>query len=130
MNNRGAFVRIIVSNIEQSIKFYTETLGFIVVQKPSSESAVIEPPLNAQFRPRISLTTAFYIGQNPGNCQSLSVGILLDSEEAFDIAVKELKEKGVKFTTDIISEGLSVFVFFVDPDNNPLYIGANRQLSA
>jgi catechol 2,3-dioxygenase-like lactoylglutathione lyase family enzyme len=130
MENKGAFVRILVSNVEQSLKFYTETLGFILAQKPTSEFGVVETPVGSRFPARISLTTQVYPGQTLGKCESISLGIFLESQEDLEIAVKELKEKGVVFTSDFINDGLSVFIFLVDPDKNPLYMGANRQISA
>lgn len=46
----------------------------------------------------VSLTTRAHSGQSPRKCESLSLGIHLDSPEDLDNAMKELTEKGVVFT--------------------------------
>jgi catechol 2,3-dioxygenase-like lactoylglutathione lyase family enzyme len=129
MENKGSIVTIIVSNLEQSRNFYTEILGFFLnVPRSTEKQAVLETPAGSQYPITVSLTTEIPSGWSPGKSGSVSLGILLyDSEDVFYKAVEELKNKGVK--TSVTDEGLSMIAYFVDPDGNPLFIGAHRQLS-
>jgi catechol 2,3-dioxygenase-like lactoylglutathione lyase family enzyme len=129
MENKGSIVTIIVSNLEQSRKFYTETLGFFLNEPRSTEKeAVLDTPAGSEYPIRVGLTTEIPSGWSPGKSGSISLGILLyDSEDIFYKAVEELKNKGVK--TSVTDEGLSMIAYFTDPDGNPLFIGAHRELS-
>jgi catechol 2,3-dioxygenase-like lactoylglutathione lyase family enzyme len=128
MENKGSVITIIVSNLERSRKFYTETLGFFLNKPRSDEKrAVLDTPAGSQFPVRVSLTTEIPSGSSPGKSGSILLGILLDSEGLFKLAVDELKKKGVK--TSVIDEGMSVIAYFADPEGNPLFIGYNRELS-
>jgi catechol 2,3-dioxygenase-like lactoylglutathione lyase family enzyme len=128
MENKGSLVTIITSNLEQSRKFYTETLGFFLNEPRSTEKqAVLDTPAGSEYPVRVVLTTEIPSGWSPGKSGSISLGILLESEGSFNLAVDDLTKKGVK--TSVTYEGMSMIAYFADPDGNPLYIGANRQLS-
>ena len=129
MENKGSIVTIIVSNLERSRKFYTETLGFFLNEPRSTEKeAVLDTPAGSEYPVRVSLTTEIPSGWSPGKSGSISLGILLyDSEDVFHKAVEELENKGVK--TSVTDDGMSMIAYFADPDGNPLFIGAHRQLS-
>jgi hypothetical protein len=89
---------------------------------------VLETPGSSQYSITVSLTTETPSGWSPGKSGGISLGILLDDFEAvFYKAVEELKNKGVN--PSVTDEGLTMIAYFKDPDGNPLFIGAHRQLS-
>jgi hypothetical protein len=89
---------------------------------------VIETPGSSQYNITVILTTEIPSGWSPGKSGSISLGILLEDYEAvFYNAVEELKK--AKVETSVTDEGLSMIAYFKDPDGNPLFIGAHRQLS-
>jgi catechol 2,3-dioxygenase-like lactoylglutathione lyase family enzyme len=127
MENKGSIVTIIVSDLERSRKFYTETLGFFLDKLHSHEKqATLKTPGSSPYSITVSLTTETPSGWSPGISGGISLGILPDDSKAgFYKAVEELKNKGVNPSVTV--EGLTLTAYFKDPDGNPLFIGAHSQ---
>jgi catechol 2,3-dioxygenase-like lactoylglutathione lyase family enzyme len=118
LNIQNANVTVIVSNMDKSIKFYTEILGLKLISRSDisgNDYAVIQAPgLTIGLNP-------IQRGIQPGKCESLSIGFEIDNLEN---AMTELKTKGVVFLPKIVVEGPVKLAFFTDLDKNPLYLVA------
>lgn len=114
MDIRNGFTTVIVSDMDNAVKFYTEALGFKLTRRFNSDYAYMDAP---GFT--IGLVSSILRGQHPGKCESLSIGIQVDHIEE---DMKELQTKGVVFTSDIIIEKQLKLAYFTDPDKNPLYL--------
>lgn len=105
-------VTIFVSNMNESIRFYTETLGMKLGNHYGNEFAIIHG--------KEGLT----IGLHPASAKSpagkMAIGIQV--AEPIQGAVSRLKEKGVKFTTPVVDETEVLAADFADPDGAELYL--------
>jgi predicted enzyme related to lactoylglutathione lyase len=111
----GGLATVFVSNMDGSVRFYTDVLGLALEQRFGNHWASIKGP------------NGFVIGLHPasdespaGRKGSVTIGFHLD--EPIDRAVDRLKKQGVKFTKEIVDEGSSRVAHFEDPDGNELYI--------
>src|SRR5262249_12781873 len=119
---RIAHVVLKVRNLEESKKFYTETLGMHIMKDL--------PPLHAVFlsfngrdHHEIAL---FEIGAKAETPQPNQTGMLhfamrLRTEGELQAAYRELKEKGVAVSFTV-NHGVSKSIYFRDPDNNELEV--------
>ena len=115
---KDAFVTVIASNFGKSLKFYTETLGLKLRKNYGNEYAEIAAPgMTIGIHPKES-------GDKPGNMKGVQIGFAVADIHA---VVRELKKKGVKFKGGIIDDGWGLLAFFVDPDNNMLYLGQEKK---
>jgi catechol 2,3-dioxygenase-like lactoylglutathione lyase family enzyme len=101
-------VTVMVSDMDQAIRFYTEVVGLPAGKRYDNHWAEIQAP-------------GMLIGLHPntGNVVSgnnLSIGLAVDH---FDEAVRNLEQKGV--TCQIKNDGWSKLAYFADPDGNVLY---------
>ena len=110
-------VTLMVSDMERSVRFYSNTLGLKVKARYGDHFAQIESPGTI-----IALHPATKGGPKPGESGSISIGFSVDD---LDKATAELTKKGVIFsgTTDDAQVRLA---FFADPDGNPLYLSQNK----
>src|SRR5215469_3270431 len=112
---KGANVTVIVSDINKSIQFYTDTLGLqLKFQAGNDWAEVTAPGLTIGLHP-----TVREHGPRPGNSESLSIGFTVDNLQKVMAA---LKNKGVVFSQNTIEDGPVKIAFFADPDKNPLYL--------
>ena len=106
-------VTVMVSDLNRSIQFYTETLGLKLVNRIQDHWAeIVAPGLT------IGLHPAGPHGPKPGNSESLAIGFTVDN---LDNDITTLKNKGIAFAPNIIEEGPVRIAFFNDPDKIPLY---------
>ena len=111
----GAVPTIFISDMDRSVRFYTDVLGLTLDQRFGNDWASIKAPGGVA----IGLHPASE--QSPaGRKGSITIGFMLD--EPIDQAVDRLRKQGVKFTKDIFQEGPSRVAHFVDPDGNEFYI--------
>jgi catechol 2,3-dioxygenase-like lactoylglutathione lyase family enzyme len=110
---KEANVTLMVRDIERAVRFYTDVLGLKLKARYGDQFAQVEAPGTI-----IALHPASEKGPQPGKSESISIGFAVDK---LDVAVNELKSKGVVFSR--ISDDVQVkLAFFTDPDGNPLYL--------
>jgi catechol 2,3-dioxygenase-like lactoylglutathione lyase family enzyme len=110
---------IMVSNLNKSVTFYTETLGLPLKEKYGSKYAELE-------------ANGFVIGlhlaeseQISNICYSKSMFIGFRVED-LESAVDSLQSKGVLFSTKVEEGVAGKFAYFEDPDGNPLYLWQSK----
>ncbi|MGE0680412.1 MAG: VOC family protein [Candidatus Binatia bacterium] len=126
---RIAHVVLKVRNLEQSKKFYTETLGMRVMKDVPQLRAVFLS-FNGRDHHEIAL---FEIGAKaeapkPNQTGMLHIAFRLRTEDDLIAAYKELKEKGtpVSFT---VNHGVSKSIYFRDPDDNELEVYLDNDIT-
>ena len=97
-----------ISNMDRSIAFYTETLGLKLKSRYENNWAEIEGP---------GITIGLHPSSKINTGDNLSIAF---SVKDLDAAVKELEQKGVKF--NVYKDDKVTLAFFTDPDNNTLYL--------
>jgi catechol 2,3-dioxygenase-like lactoylglutathione lyase family enzyme len=108
-------VTVTVSNMDQSVRFYAETLGLKLLYRFGDHWASLQAGkgLTIGLHPASEQTPA-------GRKGSMSIGLELSG--TMDDAVRELSAKGVKFG-GVRDEGKAgKFAGFEDPDGNQLYL--------
>jgi len=105
-----AILTLMVSDMDRSVRFYTETLGLKLVANYGGHWAEVQ-------------TTGVRIGLHPGGKGAnagghMSLGFRVDD---LDVAQKDLVERGVKFLPARPDKG-SRQAHFADPDGTPLYL--------
>jgi catechol 2,3-dioxygenase-like lactoylglutathione lyase family enzyme len=114
---RNASVTVIVNNVETAVRFYTDALGLKLKARYGEQFAEIEAQGTT-----IALHPPIENGAQPGRSESMSIGFAVDD---LDIAVDELKRKGVVFSR--VADDVQVrLAFFTDPDGNPLYLSQSK----
>jgi predicted enzyme related to lactoylglutathione lyase len=111
----GGLATVFVSDIDRSIRFYTETLGLALEQRFGDHWASVKAAngLTIGLHPASEESPA-------GGKGSITIGFNLD--EPIDTVVDRLKKQGVKFTKEIFQDGYSRIAYFADPDGNEFYI--------
>jgi len=108
-------VTVIVTNMDASVRFYTEVLGLKLQYRFGDHWASVEAGkgLTIGLHPASGHSTA-------GRKGSMSIGLELSG--SIHDAMRALEAKGVKFE-GIVNEGKAgSFVAFEDPDGNGLYL--------
>ena len=108
-------VTVTVSNMDQSVRFYAETLGLKLLYRFGDHWASLQAGkgLTIGLHPASEQTPA-------GRKGSMSIGLELSG--TMEDAVRELSAKGVKFGR-VSDEGKAgKFAGFEDPDGNQLYL--------
>ena len=104
-------VTILVSDMANSIKFYSETMGLKLVANYGGEFAQLETN---------GLRIGLHPGRNPGAPpgRDISLGFQVDDIGA---AKKTLEARGVTFEKRVQDRG-ALIENFSDPDGTPLYL--------
>ena len=126
---RIAHIVLKVRNLEESKKFYTETLG-MQVMKHVPEIKAVFLSFNGRDHHEIAL---FEIGPKAEAAKTSQTGMLhfamrLRTEEDLVAAYKELKEKNVPVSFTV-NHGVSKSIYFRDPDNNELEVYCDNDIS-
>ena len=102
------YATIIVENMEKSIKFYTEVMGFEV---------------DSQFAPRPGVLITLMKGEGDAMIELIKnteneIGLFSVGIEVKDLenTVKELKSKGAKITMEPVSITVGTLAFLEDPN--------------
>lgn len=113
MNHVATRVNIMTASIDNSIQFYSETLGLELTARYGDHYAEIK-------------TSNFVIGIHPssgktivGNNMSIGFGV-----SDFDETIKELEEKGIALTIE--KDAWIRLAYFQDPDHNELFIAERK----
>ena len=112
---RGGVVTVYVSDMDRSVRFYSETLGFKLTERHDNHWASLDggPGLTIGLHPSTSEIPA-------GRAGSIALGLFI--ERPIAEAVKELTSRGVRFSGPVIEDKALSLAFFTDPDGNPIYI--------
>ncbi len=106
-------VNIMVSDIPNAIKFYTESLGLKLKRNYNNHWAKIEGP---------GITIGLLLrGNETITGDSISITFEVANIEK---SIAELEIKGIKFLPN--EDEMIKLAFFTDPDNNPLYLVENK----
>lgn len=113
MLTRG-IATIFVTDMDRSIRFYTEILGLQLTQRFGEHWAQVQ-------------AGELVIGLHPASAQSPSghngsITIGFTFSTPIEEAVSTLKQKGVRFPGPIIQDNAGKVAYFEDPDGNTLYL--------
>jgi predicted enzyme related to lactoylglutathione lyase len=109
---KNALLTLIVSDMERSITFYSEILGFQLVNRFGNEWAEMQASgLKIGLHPQGKW-------QKVSKAESMSIGLSVDN---LDSAMAELKKRGVAFQHTINEESGRI-ALFSDPDGYKLYL--------
>jgi len=115
MTISGAMPTIFVSNMDASVRFYTEALGLKLLERYGNHWASID------CRDGVTIGLHPASAQNPaGRAGSMTLGFR--SSEPLDETVAKLKARGVVFLGDIVDDTQLLIANFEDPDGLPFYL--------
>jgi predicted enzyme related to lactoylglutathione lyase len=106
---------IFVTDMDRSVRFYTEALGLRLTQRFGNHWAQVEAG-------RLTIGLHPASAHNPaGRDGSITIGLALSTR--IEDAVSSLQQKGVKFRGPIaVDPNAGKFAYFEDPDGNVLYL--------
>jgi catechol 2,3-dioxygenase-like lactoylglutathione lyase family enzyme len=113
----GGNITVMISNMDASVRFYTEILGLKLANRYGDHWATVDggQGLTIGLHPASSKHPA------PGSKGGMLIGLEID--EPIEGAVADLKAKGVRFSGPIVNDaGSGSFAYFEDPDGNSLYL--------
>jgi catechol 2,3-dioxygenase-like lactoylglutathione lyase family enzyme len=113
----GGIVTVFVTDMERSVRFYTQQLGLKLLQRYENNFATIDGGHGLT----IGLHPAAGASPNAGVKSGISIGLYLTG--AIRDAVRTLEDRGIVFAAPIVTEEKTgEFAYFADPDGNSLYI--------
>ena len=113
---RGGNVTIFVSNMDNSVRFYTESLGLKLEFSSGNDWAQVIT--DEGFR--IGMHSATKSAPAPGTAGAMQIGF--DIRESLQQEMESLAQKGITFD-GAVQDGPNVkLAFFRDPDGNVLYL--------
>lgn len=118
-------VHLKVSNLERSIAFYRDVLGFDVTQRLGEEAAFLA---TGGYHHQIGLNTWMSAGEPPAPRRSpglFHVAFLYPDRKALARAVKRVIEADV-LLHGASDHGVSEAVYFADPDGNGIELYRDR----
>lgn len=126
---RIGHVHLKVADLERAVRFYTEVLGFDLVQRYGSQAAFVSA---GGYHHHIGLNTWESRGGSPpppGTTGLYHVAILYPNRKQLARAVKRLLEFGwpLQGASD---HGVSEAIYLADPDGNGLELYCDRPESA
>jgi catechol 2,3-dioxygenase-like lactoylglutathione lyase family enzyme len=112
----GGNATVIVSNMDASVRFYTEVLGLRLTNRFGDSWATVEAGkgLTIGLHPASSKYPA------PGTKGGIMLGLEID--EPIQGMVARLSEKGVRMKGSIIQDGPGNFAHLEDPDGTDIYL--------
>ena len=114
----GGNATVYVSNMSNSVRFYTEVLGLKLTNRFGDHWATVQAgttlvvglhPWSAKF-PR------------PGTKGAVQLGLFLSAGASIEAFAVRLRQHGVA-VSDVIASLEANYVHFEDPDGNPIYVG-------
>jgi catechol 2,3-dioxygenase-like lactoylglutathione lyase family enzyme len=111
----GGIATIYVSDLDRSVRFYTQTLGFKLRFRAGGDWAEVDAGNGLV----LGLHGTPPGEQRYGKSGSITVGF--NATEPLDQVVASLKQRGVQFRGPISGDAVRL-AFFGDPDGNDLYL--------
>jgi len=113
---KGGNATIYVTDMDQSVSFYTETLGLRLAFRAGDHWASIDAGDGLQ----LGLHPAGGHLPAPGTAGAITVGLAVD--EPIEQVVSILEKRGVIVRGPVVDDGQLKLAFFTDPDGNELYL--------
>ena len=111
----GGNATVFVSNMDNAVRFYTETLGLRLTNRFGDHWATVDAGKGLT----IGLHPASAKYPAPGTKGGMMLGLEIDIP--IEKAIAELTERGVK-VSGIVGDSAGNFTHFEDPDGNPIYL--------
>jgi catechol 2,3-dioxygenase-like lactoylglutathione lyase family enzyme len=121
----GGNATIYVSDMGRALRFYTETLGFKVLERAGDAGQERWAAVDAGGGFVLGLHPAHPGGPAPGATGSIRIGFGLN--QPIDEVVEVLQNRGVVFHGPVRADGPVKLAFFGDPDGNALYLAENAR---
>ena len=113
----GGNITVIVSNMDASVRFYTEVLGMKLTNRFGDHWATVDAGKGLM----LGLHPASPNYPAPGTKGGMFIGLEID--EPIQQIVDRLRSKGVRFRGPIVNDaGAGSFAHFEDPDGNSIYL--------
>src|SRR5689334_3814354 len=111
----GGNATVMVSNMDEAVRFYTEVLGMKLTNRFSDHWATVQaaPGLTIGLHPASAKHPA------PGTKGGILLGLEID--EPITRVIERLSKQGVKFGP-VIRDAPGAFVDLEDPDGNSIYL--------
>lgn len=118
----GGCATVFVTNVTDSVQFYTRQLGMSLLYQAGEEFAMLDA--GAGFL--IGLHPPSENAGQPGTNGAIHIGLKVT--RPIETVVEELQAAGVNFdirqgmTSVVLDDGPVLLAFFTDPDGNPFYL--------
>ena len=112
----GGNATVLVSNMDNAVRFYTEVLGLRLAERYDDHWATVDAGRGFT----IGLHPASPKYPAPGTKGGMMLGFEVNGP--LEAVVQQLKDKGVRFKGDIIREEAGSFANLEDPDGTPIYL--------
>ena len=112
----GGNATIHVSDMDQAVRFYTETLELALVFRAGNHWATVDAGAGLQ----LGLHPAGPSTPAPGSTGAITIGLAVD--QPLEDVVAVLVERDVVVHSPIREDGTIRLVFISDPDGNQLYL--------
>jgi catechol 2,3-dioxygenase-like lactoylglutathione lyase family enzyme len=112
----GGNATIFVSDMDRSVRFYTETLGLRLTNRFGNSWATVEAGKGLT----IGLHPASAKYPAPGTKGAMMIGLEID--EPIEAMVTRLTDKGVRTMGAVVQDEPGKFVHLEDPDGNEIYL--------
>jgi|SRR5579871_4711829 len=108
----GAQITLMVPDMDEAVRFYTEKLRLKLKARYGNEFAMVEGPgLTIGLHPKPA--------QPSPSSPSISIGLGVESLET---AMEELQARGVEFVTGIVADSPIRIAHFTGPAGMPIYL--------
>jgi catechol-2,3-dioxygenase len=114
----GGNATVSVSSMDKAIRFYTEVLGLPLTNRFGNHFATVQAGTSLV----IALHTAREASPAPGTKGAVQIGFVVSRNTPLEAYAARLRSHGVK-VSDIFKSVEANYVFFEDPDGNPIYVG-------
>ncbi len=118
----GGNATVFVSDMDASVRFYTEVLGLKLTNRFGNNWATVEAGKGLT----IGLHPASAKYPAPGTKGAMVLGLELD--EPIEGVIARLSEKGVQMKGPVIRDEAGSFSHLEDPDGNEIYLWETNRL--
>jgi catechol 2,3-dioxygenase-like lactoylglutathione lyase family enzyme len=112
----GGNATVFVSNMDKAVHFYIEVLGLRLAERYGDAWATVDAGRGFT----IGLHPASPKYPAPGTKGGVVIG--LEVQQPLESVVQQLKDKGARFTGEIMREQAGNFVHLEDADGTPIYL--------